>query len=253
MPGLGDISIHAVTGLPEIGIGFNLGAAIADAAEISTGDVLAISQKVVSKAEDRVIRLSDVVPGAAAEEIAMELNRDSRVIELIMAESVAIVRKDGPRGILITETHHGFVCANAGIDASNLVESESVVLLPLDSDRSARRIRGEIEAETGTRPAVIVSDSFGRAWRHGQSEVAIGCAGIAPLDDWRGLPDRSGNTLEATNIAVVDEIAAAADLVRNKTSGTPVVRLRGLERFVVPEDGSGCMAQLRTPEDDLFR
>jgi len=127
------------------------------------------------------------------------------------------------------------------------------VLLPKDSDRSARRIRGEIEAVTGARPAVIISDSFGRAWRHGQSEVAIGCAGIEPLDDWRGLPDRHGNTLAATNIAVVDEIAAAADLVRSKTSGTPAVRLRGLERFVRAEDGSGCQTQLRTQEDDLFR
>ena len=250
---LSDVTISPVPGLPEVAEGFNLGAAISDGIDLTDGDIVTVSQKVVSKAEGRVVRLDDVVPSAYAEEIAMELDRDPRVIELIKAESVAIVRKDLPRSILITETVHGFVCANAGIDTSNLIEEGTVVLLPKDSDRSARRIRGEIEAVTGARPAVIISDSFGRAWRHGQSEVALGCAGIEPLDDWRGLPDRHGNTLAATNIAVVDEIAAAADLVRSKTSGTPAVRLRGLERFVRAEDGSGCQTQLRTQEDDLFR
>ena len=253
MGGLGEISISAVPGLPEVTVGFDLGAAICNNMTLSEDDVIVISQKVVSKAEDRVVRLEDVIPSAEAETIALELDRDPRVIELVKRESVAIIRKDIPRSILIMETVHGFVCANAGIDTSNLTEEGTVVLLPEDSDRSARRIRAEIEAVNGIRPAVIISDSFGRAWRHGQSEVAIGCAGIAPLDDWRGLHDRSGMVLGATNIAIVDQIAAAADLVRNKTSGTPAVRVRGLGRFVETEDGLGCQPALRTPEDDLFR
>jgi coenzyme F420-0:L-glutamate ligase/coenzyme F420-1:gamma-L-glutamate ligase len=253
MKGFREVAISPIMGFPEITPGFDLGAAVHENIELSAEDVIVISQKVVSKAEGRVVRLEDVTPSAIAEELAMELDRDPRLVELIKNESVAIVRKDAKRNILITETVHGFVCANAGIDTSNLPEKGTVALLPQDSDRSARRIRGEIEASSGLRPAVVISDSFGRAWRHGQSEVAIGCAGILPLDDWRGLPDRAGNTLSATNIAIVDEIAAAADLARSKTSGTPAVRLRGLGRYVEVEDGSGCAAQLRTAEDDLFR
>lgn len=253
MNDLGEIRIQAVSGLPEVTSGFNLGAAISDRIELTSNDIVSLSQKVVSKAEDRIVKLSDVTPGAEAESIADELNKDPALVELILSESRAIIRKDAPRSILIVETVHGFICANAGIDASNLAEDGTVALLPKDSDRSSRRIRGEIEDATGERPALIISDSFGRAWRHGQSEVAIGCAGINPLDDWRGLPDRAGNILEATNIAVVDQMAAAADIARSKTSGTPAVRLQGLERFVQLEDGSGCFPQLRTPKDDLFR
>ncbi|MGK2954153.1 MAG: coenzyme F420-0:L-glutamate ligase [Solirubrobacterales bacterium] len=249
----GEILIQAVPGIPEIGPGTNLGATIAERIDLTDNDIIALSQKVVSKAEERIVSLDSVTPSAKAEEIASELDKDPALVELILSESTAIVRKDAPRSILIVETVHGFICANAGIDASNLAESGTVALLPKDSDRSARRIRAEVEDATGNRPALIISDSFGRAWRHGQSEVAIGCAGISPLDDWRGLPDRSGNTLEATNIAVVDQIAAAADIARSKTSGTPAVRLRGLERFVQAEDGAGCFPQLRKPEDDLFR
>jgi len=253
MSGLGDITISAVPGLPEVTVGFNIGEAISERIDLTDEDIFVISQKIVSKAEDQVIRLEDVIPTAEAEQIAEELDRDPRVIELVKNQSVAIIRKDIPRSILIMETIHGFVCANAGIDTSNLAKEDTVALLPEDSDRSARRIRAEIEVTTGRRPAVIISDSFGRAWRHGQSEVAIGCAGIAPLDDWRGLHDRSGMVLGATNIAIVDEIAAAADLARNKNSGTPAVRLRGLGRFVETEDGTGCQPVLRTAEDDLFR
>ncbi|HTU15827.1 MAG TPA: coenzyme F420-0:L-glutamate ligase [Solirubrobacterales bacterium] len=249
----GEISIRPVPGIPEVTEGFNLGAAICDGIDVTGDDILVISQKVVSKAEGRIVDLGDVTAGSEATALATELGKDPRLVELILGESRSIVRKDGPRGILITETVHGFICANAGIDTSNLDGSDTVVLLPRDSDRSARRIRGEIEAEIGARPAVIVSDSFGRAWRHGQSEVAVGCAGIDPLDDWRGLPDRSGMILAATNIAVVDEIAAAADLARTKTSGTPAICVRGLKRFVQLDDGSGCQTQLREAEDDLFR
>lgn len=249
----GEISIKPVPGIPEVTEGFNLGAAICDGVEVAAGDVLVISQKVVSKAEGRVVHLADVSPGDEAIVMASAMDKDPRLVQLILDESHSVIRRDDPRGILITETVHGFICANAGIDTSNLAGSDAVVLLPEDSDRSARRIRAEIEGEVGVRPAVIISDSFGRAWRHGQSEVAIGCAGIDPLDDWRGLPDRSGMILAATNIAVVDEIAAAADLARTKTSGTPAIRLRGLNRFVQLEDGTGCQTQLREPEDDLFR
>ena len=249
----GEILIQAVPDIPEIEAGANLGTMIAERIDLTDDDIVALSQKVVSKAEDRIVKLDTVTPSAKAEELAMELDKDPAVVELILGESTAIIRKDAPRSILIVETVHGFICANAGIDSSNLTETGTVALLPKDSDRSARRIRAEIEDAVGVRPALIISDSFGRAWRHGQSEVAIGCAGIDPLDDWRGLPDRSGQNLEATNIAVVDQIAAAADIARSKTSGTPAVRVRGLQRFVQSEDGAGCFPQLRKPEDDLFR
>ncbi len=249
----GEILIQAIPDIPEIAPGTNLGVTISESVNLTDTDIIALSQKVVSKAEERIVSLDTVTPGAAAEELAAELGKDPAVVELILNESTEIIRKDAERSILIVETVHGFICANAGIDSSNLTETGTVALLPKDSDRSARRIRAEIEDAVGVRPALIISDSFGRAWRHGQSEVAIGCAGIDPLDDWRGLPDRSGNNLEATNIAVVDQIAAAADIARSKTSGTPAVRLRGLERFVQAEDGQGCFPQLRKPEDDLFR
>ncbi|MBK5232375.1 MAG: coenzyme F420-0:L-glutamate ligase [Thermoleophilia bacterium] len=253
MDAQGGILIQAVPGIPEIEPGTNLGVTISERIDLTDYDIIALSQKVVSKAEERIVSLDTVTPSAKAEDLASELNKDPAVVELILSESTAIIRKDAERSILIVETVHGFICANAGIDSSNLAESGTVALLPKDSDRSARRIRAEIEDAVGVRPALIISDSFGRAWRHGQSEVAIGCAGIDPLDDWRGLPDRSGNNLEATNIAVVDQMAAAADIARSKTSGTPAVRLRGLERFVQVEDGAGCFPQLRKPEDDLFR
>jgi coenzyme F420-0:L-glutamate ligase/coenzyme F420-1:gamma-L-glutamate ligase len=250
---LGDVTISAVPGLPEITEGFDLGAAIGESTELTSSDVVVISQKAVSKAEGQIVRLEEVVPGERARRLAEEMDRDPRMVELVLAESEAIVRQDLSRGILITETVHGFVCANAGIDTSNLVEEGTVALLPADSDNSARRIRGEIEAATGHRPAVIISDSFGRAWRDGQCEVAIGCAGIEALDDWRGRRDRTGGVLAATNIAIVDEIAAAADVARSKSSGTPAVRLRGLDRFVIDDEGYGCQAQLRRRADDLFR
>jgi coenzyme F420-0:L-glutamate ligase/coenzyme F420-1:gamma-L-glutamate ligase len=155
--------------------------------------------------------------------------------------------------VLIAETHHGFVCANAGIDSSNLPEAETVSLLPEDPDASARRIRAEIRAETGRTVAAIVSDSFGRAWRLGQAEVAIGCAGIKPLDDWRGRRDSGGRELDATLIAIADQAAAAADLVRDKASGVPAAIVRGLERFTGKDDGPGAAALRRPRDEDLFR
>ncbi len=247
------ISVEALRGLPEVTPGFDLGAALADAIDLSDGDVLAISQKVVSKAEGRIVDLDGVEPGSEAIELGTRLDKDPKLVEVVLSESRAVIRTDAERGILITETHHGFICANAGVDASNAPADGSVVLLPADPDRSAREIRAKIAALKGSRPAVVISDSFGRAWRLGQVEVAIGCAGLDPLDDWRGRKDTVGRELTATTIGIADQIASAADLVRDKTSRTPAVRVRGLSRFVRPDDGPGCGGQLRPPGEDLFR
>jgi coenzyme F420-0:L-glutamate ligase/coenzyme F420-1:gamma-L-glutamate ligase len=247
-PGL---SVLPVEGLPEIGEGDELGTMIASRAELRDGDVVVVSQKIVSKAEGRVRRLSSVLPGAEARRLAAVLGTEPALVELILEESRAVLRAE--RGVLIVETLHGFVCANAGIDSSNLPEAGTVCLLPEDPDSSARRIRAELAAAGLASVATIVSDSFGRAWRLGQAEVAIGCAGIAPLNDWRGRRDAGGRELQATLIAIADEAAAAADLVRDKASGVPVAVVRGLERFVGEEDGPGAAALRRPVDEDLFR
>jgi coenzyme F420-0:L-glutamate ligase/coenzyme F420-1:gamma-L-glutamate ligase len=225
---------------------------VAEAAPGLGGDeVVVVSQKVVSKAEGRVRHLDAVEPGARARELAGALGKDPRLVELILAESSRVVRAE--RGVLIVETRSGLVCANAGIDISNVPGEDRVTLLPTDPDASARRVRSEIAAAGGSRPAVVVADSFGRPWRLGQADVAIGCAGLVPIDDWRGRADREGRELAATAIAVADAIAAAADLARGKTSGTPAVRVLGLGRFVSGEDGPGAAALRRAASDDLFR
>ncbi len=241
----------AIEGLPEIGEGAALGALIAAAAPLASGDLIAISQKVVSKAEGRIRRLASVSPGAEARRLGAELDKEPALVELILAESRTVIRAE--RGVLITETHQGLICANAGIDRSNLPEPESACLLPLDPDASARRIRAELIAASGLSVAVLIADSFGRPWRVGQTEVAIGCAGLRPLDDWRGRRDGGGRELEATLIAVADQAAGAADLVRDKASGLPAVVLRGLERFIGTADGPGAGALRRPIEEDLFR
>jgi len=228
-----------------------VGAEISAHAKLSDGDVVVVSQKAVSKAEGRIRRVSSALPGGEARRLAATLGKEPALVELILAESSRVLRAE--RGVLITETHHGFVCANAGIDSSNLPDPDTVSLLPENPDASARRIREDIRTASGMTVAVIVSDSFGRAWRLGQAEVAIGCAGVEPLSDWRGCRDAGGRTLEATAIAVADEAAAAADLVRDKDSGIPVVIVRGLDRFVSDGDGPGAAALRRPPEDDLFR
>jgi coenzyme F420-0:L-glutamate ligase/coenzyme F420-1:gamma-L-glutamate ligase len=237
-----------VGGLPEIEEGVALGELISERAQIEAGDVVVIAQKVVSKAEGRLRRLSSVIPGAKARKLAAVLGKEPALVELILEESKEVLRAE--RGVLITETNHGFVCANAGIDSSNVPEDDTVCLLPEDPDASARRIRNEI---VGKDIGVVISDSFGRAWRLGQAEVAIGCAGLQPLDDWRGRADAHGRELEATMIAIADEAAAAADLVRGKDSHIPAVTIRGLERFVTPEDGPGAAALRRPAAEDLFR
>jgi coenzyme F420-0:L-glutamate ligase/coenzyme F420-1:gamma-L-glutamate ligase len=246
-----ELWVLAVAGIPEVSEGMRLGELIAERAELADGDVVVISQKVVSKAEGRIRKLSSVLPSAEARRIANAIGKEPNLVELILEESAEVLRAE--RGVLIVETHHGFVCANAGIDSSNLPEPETVCLLPEDPDASARRIRTEIAAAADVEVAVIVCDSFGRAWRLGQAEVAIGCAGLAPLDDWRGRLDAGGRELEATLIAVADEAAGAADLVRDKASGVPAAVVRGLGRFVSAEDGPGAAALRRPREEDLFR
>jgi coenzyme F420-0:L-glutamate ligase/coenzyme F420-1:gamma-L-glutamate ligase len=240
------IELLALPGLPEIRPGDDLAGLLARH-ELRAGDVLAIAHKVVSKAEGRIVRLADVTPGARARELAAEHGKDPRHVEVILSEAAELVRADAGR--LICRTRHGFVCANAGVDASNVPGEDTLVLLPVDPDASARAVRARLPG----RPAVVITDSFGRAWRQGQCEVAIGVAGLAPLQDWRGRPDTAGRELHATVIAIADEAAAAADLAREKDSREPAVRLRGLERHVTAEDGPGVAALVRRPEDDLFR
>ena len=245
------IEVVPIEGLPEFGEGMAVGEEIAARAGLGGGEVIVISQKIVSKAEGRVLPLSAAIPGAEARRLAAVLGKDPALVELILTESRRVLRAE--RSVLIVETRHGLVCANAGVDTSNLPEPGTVALLPEDPDASARLIRAGIEAASGRRVGVVVADSFGRAWRLGQAEVAIGCAGLIPIDDWRGREDAGGRTLEATRIAVADEAAAAADLVRDKSSRVPVVVVRGLGRFVTGEDGPGAAALRRPPEEDLFR
>jgi len=209
-----------------------------------------VSQKAVSKVEGRIRSLREIEPSTRARELAAELDKDPALIELVLQESAGVVRAE--RGVLITETRGGWVCANAGIDSSNLPEGQ-VSLLPVDADSSARRIRAEIGAVSGNAPAVVIADSFGRPWRLGQADIAIGCAGLAPLDDWRGRRDRQGNELTATVIAVADELAAAADLAREKDDGVPAVIISGLGDRITAEDGPGAAVLRRAADEDLFR
>jgi coenzyme F420-0:L-glutamate ligase / coenzyme F420-1:gamma-L-glutamate ligase len=208
--------------------------------------VLVVAHKVVSKAEGRVRRLEEIEPGERARALGAEHGKDPRLVQAVLDESATILRAE--RGVLICETHHGFVCANAGVDQSNASQGE-LVLLPEDADASARALRAALPG----RPAVVISDSFGRAWRLGQTDIALGAAGLLPLDDWRGRTDASGRELHATAIAVADAVAAAADLARAKDSREPAVVVRGLERFVTDEDGPGAAALRRSQADDLFR
>ncbi|HSD22774.1 MAG TPA: coenzyme F420-0:L-glutamate ligase [Solirubrobacterales bacterium] len=245
-----ELRIRPLIGLPELGEGDELGRLIAEAAEPAGDEIVAISQKAVSKVEGRVRRLADVEPGERALAVAAQLDKDPALVELALVESRRIVRAE--RGVLITETNGGWVCANAGIDSSNLADG-LVSLLPEDGDASARRLRREIAAASGAAPAVVIGDSFGRAWRVGQADMAIGCAGLAPLADWRGKRDRQGRKLTATHVALADELASAADLVRDKDSGVPGAIVSGLGHLVIAEDGPGARAFPRPAEDDLFR
>jgi len=211
---------------------------------VASDEIVVISHKVVSKAEGRVVDLASVEPSDEARALGKD---DPRLAQVILDESAAIVA--AREGVVICETRNGFVCANAGVDQSNVPGDDTAVLLPLDPDASARALRSRLP----DRPGVIVSDTFGRAWRIGQVEVAIGIAGVQPLDDWRGRPDAEGRELAATQLAVADAIAAASELARAKDSREPVVIVSGLARFVTDDDGPGAAALLRARSDDLFR
>ncbi len=248
---MGALSARAVSGLPEIAPGDDLAALILEAGVEPTDDeIIVIAQKVVSKSEGRLRELAAITPSARARELGAQLGKDERHVQAILDESSELLRAE--RGLLIVRTHHGFVCANAGIDTSNVPRDGLLVLLPRDPDRSARELRARLRALSGRSPAVVVSDSFGRPWRLGQLDTAIGCAGIAPLDDWRWRADRHERKLNATVIAVADAIAATADLTRAKDSGEPVVVLSGLGRHVTVQDGPGASTLVRPPADDLF-
>jgi coenzyme F420-0:L-glutamate ligase/coenzyme F420-1:gamma-L-glutamate ligase len=245
----GGLRIVPLRGVPELAEGDDLAALLVESAERSGGlesrDVLVVAQKAVSKVEGRIVRLDQVTPSERARELAGD--DDPRRLEVILRESREIVRARPP--LLISETRHGFVCASAGVDASNAKGSGTVILLPLDPDRSARSLRERIRELAGVDVGVIVSDSFGRAWRLGTTDVALGVSGLAPLVDLRGQRDGVGYELHATEIAVADEIAGAAELVMGKTAGIPAAIVRGLE---IVGDGRG--ADLVMPrERDLFR
>jgi coenzyme F420-0:L-glutamate ligase/coenzyme F420-1:gamma-L-glutamate ligase len=239
------VTIWPVEGLPEIREGDDLGALIAGRAELQDGDVLVVAQKAVSKAEGRIVRLAEIEASAEARELAAD--HDPRQLEVILREVARLVRTRPP--LVIAETRHGFVCASAGVDASNAPEPGTVVLLPEDPDASAARIRERVSDLTGAEVGVIVSDSFGRAWRQGTTDVAIGLAGIRPLLDLAGTRDSVGYELHATVIAVADELAGAAQLVMGKTDGVPAAVISGFDA-----SGEGSGRDLVMPADrDLFR
>jgi len=239
------VTIWPVEGLPEIRERDDLGALIAGRAELQDGDVLVVAQKAVSKAEGRIVRLAEIEASAEARELAAD--HDPRQLEVILREAARLVRTRPP--LVIAETRHGFVCASAGVDASNAPEPDMVVLLPEDPDASAARIRERVSDLTGAEVGVIVSDSFGRAWRQGTTDVAIGVAGVRPLLDLKGLRDATGYELHATVIAVADELAGAAELVMGKTAGVPAAVIRGVDVL-----GEGSARELVMPPDrDLFR
>ncbi len=247
------VNLIGIEGLPECKAGDDLGALIVDAARAQStppadGDVLVVTQKVVSKVEGRVVDLLDVTPSAFARTYAEAWEKDARVVEVALREAVRVVRMDG--GVLLTETRHGFRCANSGVDASNAGGSELAVLLPEDPDASARAIRARVRTLAGVDVAVVISDTFGRPWREGAENVAIGVAGLEALLDYRGQYDADGRELHSTQIAVADELAASAELVTNKLTRVPVALIRGYP--YAPGD-AGIAPLIRTRENDLFR
>jgi coenzyme F420-0:L-glutamate ligase/coenzyme F420-1:gamma-L-glutamate ligase len=245
------LELIALCGMPAVRPGDDLAALILAAAreaQVQLRDGIAVvCQKIVSKAEGRVVALADVEPSQRAREMAAEDERDPRHMELVLRESARLVRRG--HGVMICETHHGFVCANAGVDLSNAGAADSAVLLPRDPDASARALRDALHAAGAGPLGVVVSDTFGRPWREGQVDVALGCAGFAPICDWRGRADRSGRALQVTATATADQLAAAAGLLMRKDAGVPAVWVRG-----VALDGDGAVCDtLRDPALDLFR
>jgi coenzyme F420-0:L-glutamate ligase/coenzyme F420-1:gamma-L-glutamate ligase len=266
-------SLHAraLAGLPELHAGDDLAALIAraaddaaaaadadaDVAALRDGQLVVIAHKAVSKCDGAVVSLASVEASeharelAAAAEAATGQARDARVVQVVLDESAELVRAE--RGVLICRTHHGFLCANAGVDVSNAADADTVTVLPRDPDGSARAIRARLRELAGVRVGVLITDSFGRAWRNGQLDVAIGLAGMQPLEDWRGRTDARGSELRATWLAVADAAAAVGELVRAKDSNEPVVLVEGLERLLLDGDGPGAAALVRPLAEDLFR
>jgi len=240
------IQLIPVTGLPEIRKGDDLGAFVVERIELADGDVVVVAQKAVSKLEGRVVRIDELEASAKARELAGD-ERDPRAVEAVLREAKRIVRERGP--LVIAETRHGFICASAGVDHSNAPEPGTLVLLPVDPDASARRLRARLVELSGAGIGVIVTDSFGRPFRQGTTDVAIGVAGVPALVDLRGTTDRIGYVLQSSRVAIADEIAAAADLARGKADGVPVVVVRGLRL-----EGDGTAQEIVIePELDLFR
>ena len=247
-----EVRVIPLTGLPEVQQGDDLAALILDGARagpgIETGDVVVVTQKIVSKAEGRVVSLEDVTPSAEAERLGVATEKDPRLVELILRESNRVVRQRGP--VLITETKHGFVCANAGIDASNVGREGLVSLLPEDPDHSAAAIRGALRERIGADVAVIITDTFGRPWREGHTNVAIGLAGMLPFVDYVGQSDPHGYELRVSTLAVADELAAAAELVHGKLEAVPVAVIRG---YAYPRGEGSARELVREAGKDLFR
>jgi len=249
----GTLTILGLRHIPEIKRGDNLGRMIVAATNrqglrLRSDDIVIVAQKIVSKAEGRLVSLGNIKPSAMAKEIARAMRKDPRHVEAILRETKRVVRRRGPH--LIVETRHGLVCANAGVDKSNVQGKDAVTLLPKDADRSARRIREQIRERTGKDVSIIVSDTFGRPWRLGQTNVAIGLSGMRPWIDYRGTRDMFGYELSVTRMAVVDEIAGAAELVMNKVDGVPVAIVRGYQC----SQARGSARQLVRPaREDLFR
>ena len=248
-----EMRIIGVTGLPEVRPGDDLAGMLVAAAQdqgtsLESGDVVVVTQKVVSKAEGRLVKLTGVKPSPFALSIAERWSKDPRLVELVLRESRRIVRMD--QGVIITETRDGFICANAGIDLSNVAESDTAALLPEDSDRSAAGIRAAIREATGAEVAVVVSDTFGRPWREGCTNVAVGVSGMLPLIDYRGQRDPAGLVMHASVLAVADELASAAEPLMGKLDRIPVAIIRGY-RYPEGEGKSGAL--VRAPDQDLFR
>jgi coenzyme F420-0:L-glutamate ligase/coenzyme F420-1:gamma-L-glutamate ligase len=248
-----EFRVVGLMGMPEIAPGDDLASAILAAAAaqdiaLRQGDVVVVAQKIVSKAEGRLVSLDTVVPSDFATRIARRARKDARHVEIVLREARRIVRMD--RNVIIAETHHGFVCANAGVDESNVAGGGVVSLLPADPDRSAAKLRAELARRTGAAVGVVVSDTFGRPWRDGLVNVAIGVAGLAPIVDYRGKADAMGYRLKATAIAIADELACAAELVMGKTAGIPAAIIRG---YTYPQAEGNARQLIRPKGKDLFR
>ena len=253
-----EIQVVGIAGIPEVTPGNDLATMVLDAAhgmglQLEDGDVLVVTQKIVSKAEDRVIQVDEVRPSQIAVQLSEGHNRDPRHTEVILRESRRIVRMD--RGNIIAETHHGFNCANAGVDASNVPGEDTLALLPVDPDASAENMRTAVKKRLGKDVAVIISDTFGRPWREGAVNVAIGVAGMSAMKDYRGLEDTNGQLMRTTVIAVADELAATAELVTGKLRQVPVALIRGFSYDAEDPDSPklGAKALIRDPEKDMFR